>query len=340
MYLLTRWLFALPDRLLIWLSGKPQITASGGRKMDPANQLLLLLSLKQKLLFLDDSKSVPELRAWWKSQLKPFEKPSLKDVTCRDLSVDVGGQEIPLREYVPAGAEPSGPGLVYLHGGGFTVFEIETYQGFCEYLAKELNIKVYSVGYRLAPEHPYPTPLDDCSAAFDWVSKNAEELGLDPERISIGGDSAGGNMSAALCLKRRDQGASAPKAQLLIYPSTNLHSPHPSVEEFAEGQIITRRHLEWFHGNYVTDPAQFDEPYASPLLAERHSDLPPAVVITAGFDPLRDEGEAYAKALSEAGVPTQHKEFSSLGHGFIVADASNAVRHANDTICSLFRSIM
>ena len=337
---LTSWFFALPDSMLIWLSGQPQLTASGGREMDPANQLLLSLLLKQKVLSLDDSKSVPELRTLWEGQLKPFEKASLAGATCRDLYVSGGNQKIRVREFTPESAGEVSPALVYLHGGGFTVFDIETYQGFCEFLAKELNIKIYSVSYRLAPEHPYPAPLDDCCTAFEWVASHAGELGLDPERISIGGDSAGGNMSAALCLRLRDAGSHQPRAQLLIYPSTDLASTFPSVDEFAEGQIITRRHLEWFHSNYVPDPEQMKEPYASPLLAQDHAGLPPAVIITAGFDPLRDEAQAYAEALERAGGQCEHKEMSSLGHGFIVADASKAVREANQTICSMFARVM
>jgi len=348
MYTLTKWLLKLPDGLLLLLSGQPQMTASGGRKMDPANQLVLATSLRQQTLFIDPSRSVPELREWWKQQLKPFAKPPLKSVQKRDMAMPVGEETIPIREYTPQDVDATSPALVYLHGGGFTAFEIDTYQGFCEHIAHTLGIKVYSVGYRLAPEHPYPTPLDDCCAAFAWVCRHADELGLDPSRISIGGDSAGGNMSAALCLKLRDAGAALPRAQLLIYPSTDLSSgfstdhpnAFPSIDEFAEGQIITRAHLKWFGSQYVPDRAQMKEAYASPLLAEDHSGLPPAVVITAGFDPLRDEARAYADRLTEAGVSTQYKEFSSLGHGFVIADASAVVLEANNTICDLFQTIL
>lgn len=332
--------FSLPDRLLLWMSGRPQMTASGGRAMDPANQLLLVTLQKQRILELDRSKTVPELREWWKSQLAPFDKPSRKDVIHRDLEVDSGGHPIRVREYTPDGIGGNTPALVYLHGGGFTAFEIETYQAFCEFIAHTLQIKVYSVGYRLAPEHPFPVPLEDCCAAFEWVTQQADSLGLDPDRIAIGGDSAGGNMSAALCLKRRDAGQRLPKAQLLIYPSADLAGSFPSIEEFAEGQVITREHLRWFHSNYVPNPDEMRHPYASPLFAEDHSGLPPAVIITAGFDPLRDEAQALAKALDEAGVHTQHREYASLGHGFIVADATKVVRDANREICEMLRAVL
>ena len=340
MYTLTKWILSLPDRLLLWMSGQPQITASGGRAMDPASQFLLLTSLKQQLLFIDESKTVPELREWWKGQLAPFDKPPLGGVSHRDMDVAVGDATIRVREYTPDGVGGAAPALVYLHGGGFTTFEIETYQGFCEFVAAQLGAKIYSVEYRLAPEHPYPIPLDDCRAAFEWVCSRAADFGLDPERIAVGGDSAGGNLSAALCLKQRDTGGPMPTAQLLIYPTTDLDSDFPSMEEFAEGQIITRRHIEWFHSNYVPDKARMKEPYASPLLAESHANLPPAVVCSAGFDPLRDEAEAYAKALTNAGVPTEYIEFDALGHGFIVTDAARAAREANTRICAVFRSVM
>lgn len=333
-------LFSLPDRFLIRLSGLPQMKAKGGRAMDPANQLLLTTLLKKRILEIDKSKTVPQLRDWWKSQLAPFENPPLKGVSHRDIKVHVEGDSIRIREYTPSGVGTNVPALVYLHGGGFTAFEIDTYQSFCEFVSKKLNIKIYSVGYRLAPEYPFPVPLEDCCAAFSWVLDNAEELGIDANRISVGGDSAGGNMSAALCLKRRDLGQKMPKGQLLIYPSTDLAGSFPSVEEFAEGQVITRKHLKWFHSNYVPNPEDMKNPYASPLFAEDHSGLPSAVIVTAGFDPLRDEAQAYADLLKKAGVHTQHKEYSSLGHGFIVADATAAVQQANKEICEMLDSVL
>mgnify|MGYP001249387743 CR=1 FL=1 len=140
-------LFSLPDSLLIRLSGMPQMKAKGGREMDPANQLLLTTLLKKRILEIDESKTVPELREWWKSQLAPFENPPLKGVSYRDLKVEAEGAAIRIREFIPAGIKTNSPALVYLHGGGFTAFEIETYQSFCEFVSKKLNIKIYSVSY-------------------------------------------------------------------------------------------------------------------------------------------------------------------------------------------------
>ena len=339
-YMLTKLFFSLPDWCLLWLSGRPQMTTTGDRKFDPAGQLFTVMALKQRIFELDHSKSVPELREWWNSQLKPFEKPSLKDVAHRDFNIDVDQGSIRIREYTPRNTTDKAPAIVYLHGGGFTVFDIESCQGICEYFAKQLGAKVYAVGYRLAPEHPYPIPLEDCCAAFAYVMANADELGVDPARISIAGDSAGGNLSAALCLKRRDAGESLPKSQVMIYPFTDLTYSHPSIAELGEGHVVTKAHLKWFYSNYLPSDEMVKEPYVSPLFAPDHSGLPPAIIITAGFDLLRDEGAAYAQALQKAKVETKYKEFRSLGHGFMYADATAAVRKANLTICSLFREVL
>ena len=284
--------------------------------------------------------SAEELRSWWGTQLAPFAKPSLPDVSHQDLHIERDGTQIRIREYTPAGIGDHAPALVYLHGGGFCAYTIENYDGWCEFLAKSLHAKVYSVGYRLAPEHPFPIPLEDCGAAFSWVRENAEQLGIDPERVSLGGDSAGGNMTAALCLKLRDDGLPTPKAQLLVYPSTDLTSSFPSIQEFAEGQIITEAHLHWFHSNYAGDDQVKRNPYASPLFHTDHTNLPPAVMITAGFDPLRDEADAFVEKLVAAGVSVDKKEFPSLGHGFVFADATATVAKANKTIATMFKPLM
>ena len=217
---------------------------------------------------------------------------------------------------------------------------IESCRSLCEYFAKEFNAKVFAVDYRLAPEHKFPTQLNDGNAAFDSVLANASELEIDPNRISVAGDSAGGNLTAALCLKRRDTGAVLPKAQMMVYPFTDYTLSYPSMDELGEGHIITKKHLEWFRSNFLHDEALVKDPYVSPLFAPDLSGLPPAVVITAGFDLLRDEAKAYADRLSEAGVETQYKEFSSDGHGFMYADTTASVRAANANIVAMFKPLL
>ena len=344
--LFAKLFFSLPNRILVRLSGQPPMTADGGRVFDGANQLLLLTLLKKGFLGLDLAKSAEEHRKTWGEEIKEFEKPSLSGVVCRDLSIPSKNHQIRIREYQTKSIEANSPALLYIHGGGFTVFDIETYQSFCEFVSKTLNIKVYSVDYRLAPEHPFPTPLDDCCSAYEWLVKNADSLGIDSNRVAVGGDSAGGNLTAALCLKNKIEKKITPKAQLLIYPSTDLRAPfdknsqYSSINEFSEGQIITREHLKWFHSNYVPDVMEMNNPLVSPLLAKDLSGLPPAVIITAGFDPLRDEAQEYAKKLEKSDVHVQHKEYSNLGHGFIVADVTKQVRIANREICEMLDKVL
>ena len=339
-YLLTKWFLSLPDSLLLRLSGRPQMTASGGRLFDPAGQFVVVNALKQGVFALDDSKSAAELREIWNKQMEPFSKPPLKTITRKDHEVAVEGGTIPIAQFAPRDVEPGGPAVVYFHGGGFSSLGIHACRSLCEYFAQELEATVFAVGYRLAPEHQYPTQLNDADAAFDWVMSNAKELQIDPARVSVGGDSAGGNLSATVCIKRRDLGASMPRAQLLVYPILDWTFSHPSIEELGEGHIITKRHMEWFRANLLPDLELVREPYVSPHYAEDLSGLPPAVVATAGFDLLRDEAEVYAKRLSAAGVATTYREFPSEGHGFMYADTTASVRAANAAISEMFKKLL
>jgi len=177
---------------------------------------------------------------------------------------------------------------------------------------------VVSVDYRLAPENPFPAAVDDAYAALQWVSENAESLGGDPSRIAVAGDSAGGNLSAVVSLRARDRNGPKVSCQALIYPATDPSSlDTQSQNDFATGFLLTKEGLEWFRSQYLPRPEDRVDPYASPLLAPDHSNLPPAVVITAQFDPLRDEGEAYAEKLRQAGVPVEVVRYESMIHGFV-----------------------
>ena len=207
--------------------------------------------------------------------------------------------------------------MVYFHGGGWVIEGIESHEAFTGFLAKELKAKIFSVDYRLAPEHPFPIPLADCEAAFNWVKDNALDLGINPNRVSVGGDSAGGNLSAALCVKRKEEELSMPKAQLLIYPVTDLTLKHPSMDEMAEGFFLTKASMEFFRDQYLENEELTQDPLVSPLFADNLSGHPPAVVVTAGFDPLRDEGDQYAQALRQANVEIYHRTHDSYIHGFV-----------------------
>ena len=339
-YTLTRWFLSLPGSWLLRMSGQPQMTASGGRVFDPAGQFVVVNALKQGIFALDDTKTAAELRAIWKKQMKPFEKRPLRGILRQDRTISVDGGSITVAEFRPKAVQPGGPAVVYFHGGGYSSMGIDSCRSLCEYFAKELNAKVYAVGYRLAPEYPYPTQLNDANTALEWVRANASKLEIDTERISVAGDSAGGNLTAVLCLKRRDSGEWLPKAQLMVYPFIDYTFSHPSIEELGEGHIITKTHLEWFKSNLLQDESLEKDPYVSPLFAPNLKGLPPAIVITAGFDLVRDEAKAYADRLSEDGVETQYKEFMTEGHGFMYADTTASVRAANASIVAMFKPLL
>jgi len=224
---------------------------------------------------------------------------------------------IPVRIYA---AESGGlrPALIYFHGGGFVFGNLDTHDSVCRAFAIESGAVVISVDYRLAPENKFPAAVDDSYAATQWVAANAGRLGIDASRIAVGGDSAGGNLATVVAMRCRDAGGPALALQLLIYPVTDVSSfETASHRELAEGYFLTRAAMEWFTGHYLASPDQVRHPEASPLLAKDLSGLPPAVVITAEFDPLRDEGEAYAKRLQQSGVSVTIKRYPGMIHGFI-----------------------
>lgn len=232
-----------------------------------------------------------------------------------DRTIPGPGGDIPVRIYTPSGSGPM-PCLVYFHGGGWVIGDISTTDSVCRVMANQTGAVVVSVDYRLAPEHKFPAPFDDCEAAVRWVAANAGAIGVDPSRIAVGGDSAGGNLSAAVALKLRD--TSGPKLcfQLLVYPVTDHRLDTGSYKANGEGHLLTTDMMRWFWDHYVSSPADSDNPYVSPLRAKSLAGLPPALVITAEYDPLRDEGEAYAAALKAAGVPVTAKRYDGLIHGF------------------------
>lgn len=254
-----------------------------------------------------------------------------------DRTIPGPDEDIALRVYTPA--ETSGAGaLVYFHGGGWVIGDLDSHDETCRRLCRGSGVRVFAVNYRRAPETTYPGAVDDCYAATAWVSANAAELGIDVARIAVGGDSAGGNLAAAVALLARDRGAPALAFQLLIYPVTAADFETPSYRDNAEGYLLSRRGMQWFWDQYVPDLDQRREPYAAPLAAPSLSGLPPALVQTAEYDPLRDEGEAYARALRDAGNEAELTRYDGLIHGFFgMQDAVAAARGAMDEAVAALR---
>lgn len=228
-----------------------------------------------------------------------------------------GLDAIAYREYRPNDS-PVLPALVYFHGGGWVIGDLDTHEAVCRAFANAAGCAVFSVDYRLAPEHKYPAAADDCYAFTRWLAENSAREGVDDRRIAVGGDSAGGNLAAVVALMARDSGLPKLCCQLLIYPVTDYCLETPSYLENAEGYGLTLAGMRWFWDHYLGSESDGSEFKASPLQAESLAGLPPAYVITAGFDPLRDEGDAYAARLIEAGIPVELDRYEGMIHGFCV----------------------
>ena len=259
-----------------------------------------------------------------------------------DFDVPGGaGQPVRVRAYTPRGARAGLlPLVVWLHGGGWVTGDLEGHDATCRTLANGSGCKVVAVDYRLAPEHKFPAGLDDCFAAIRWFAAHGDELGIDPCRIAVAGDSAGGNLAAAVTLLARDRGGPALAFQLLVYPVTHHAFDTPSYDAYADGYLLTRDGMRWNWNHYLPDAAAGLDPLASPLLAPDLRGLPPALVIVAECDPLCDESEAYARRLADAGVPVECRRYDGMLHAFFtlgqvfddgrvaVADAAEVLRRA------------
>lgn len=234
----------------------------------------------------------------------------------RDLTVPGPVGEVPVRIYAPKIDAPS-PALIFFHGGGWVLGNLDSHDHVCRALANSVPCTVFSVDYRLAPEHKFPAAVLDSYAALVWISAHAAELGIDPARLAVGGDSAGGNLAAVISQIARDRRGPRVVFQLLIYPATDMRMNHPSIEENADGPILTKAAMNWFIAHYMNGPQDRTDPLASPLLSSNLAGLPPAFIITAECDPLRDEGEAYGRQLAAAGVRVETRQYEGMPHGFV-----------------------
>ena len=239
----------------------------------------------------------------------------------RNLQIAGPEGSLPVRIYTPSTSTTALPIIVYFHGGGWVLGDLDSHDNLCRTLAAKADAIVVAVDYRLAPESIYPAALNDANTALHWAVANAQSFNGDPARIAVAGDSAGGNLAAALSLLERDQQGTSIAAQVLIYPAVDLSNlDRPSALQFAKGLFLTRERMAWFIAQYVPDKAARSDPLVSPLLAKNLHNLPPTLIITAEFDPLRDEGEAYAAALKQSGVTTEQQRFDGVLHGFASMD--------------------
>lgn len=307
-----RGIFALPKPARRLLAGAP--LRIDGQQMALDAQLAIALKNRSGSDVFDGP--VEEARAKYDElpHLIGYEPPV--PVATREIIVPAEHGEVPTTLYTPANApEPSGL-LVYFHGGGFSVGSRFSHDPIARYLASHAGARVLSVDYRRAPEHQFPAPTDDAFAAFEYARDHAGGLGADPDRIAIGGDSAGGNLAAVTAQQAVLRGGGAPSFQLLIYPATDLSTRRPSRDLFATGSTFTERNVQWVMANYIPEGTDLTDPRLSP----QHGDvtgLPPAYIASAGFDPVRDDGEAYAEKLRANGIPVALTRQADLAHGYL-----------------------
>jgi acetyl esterase len=283
----------------------------------------------------------PQARAAVAARRMPVDNSDdVESATDRSVPGPDGG--IGVRVYRPHG-EPTSDraAIVFYHGGGFVFCDIDSHDGFCRALARGSQAMVVSVDYRLAPEHPAPAAVLDAYTAFCWVVEHAAELGIDPTRTAVAGDSAGGNLAAVTAILCRDRGAAQPVAQLLMYPAIEPSFDTDSYHRYATGYFNTRAAMQWYWRQYLGDDQVFDPPsLVAPARADAHAGLAPAVVVTAGLDPLHSEGCDYARRLRNAGVPVVHRDFPGLFHGFMTIQGFGPAASAQHLVCADLRRLL
>lgn len=323
----ARTILQLPRPVVARLAGPPVVI--GGRTLDPEMQLLLRLQRMEgpaaENVAISRGRRIIETSARLAGGSQP-----VGAVT--DRTIDGPGGPLPLRFYTPRGLSGRSPALLFIHGGGWVYGNLESHDATCRFLAEEAQVRVIAVDYRLAPESPYPAAVEDVLAAWDWITDHAPGLGIDPARIAVGGDGAGGNLAAVVAQQTVARGGRSPAFQLLVCPVTDFVDTAPSRQRYAEGFILTKDFLDLTEENYLVGGEDHNDPRLSPLRGEV-AGVAPAYVVTAGFDPLLDEGVSYAHKLDAAGVPVEQVTEDGLVHGFITMvsmgrAAPQAVRRA------------
>ncbi|MFE9687219.1 alpha/beta hydrolase [Streptomyces sp. NPDC006285] len=306
---------ALPARLQRMLGGRP--IRVDGQELHPEIQLALkLLHLTAGRTFeqlpLSQGRAQISSEAWIFASRMPVS-------TVRSLTIPGSAGSLPARLYAPSGLNGPSALLVYFHGGGWVLGDLESADSVCRFLAVRAGLTVLSIDYRLAPEHPFPAGVEDAVAAHRYAVEHAASLGVDPAAIGVGGESAGGNLAAVVSQITHAGPGPAPAFQLMFFPVTDLSAKSASYRLFSDGFFLTEAQMDWYRDHYLSDPSAVTDPRVSPLLAEDLAGLPPAYIAVAGFDPLRDEGEAYARRLEAAGVPVTLRRHSGLIHGVVNA---------------------
>lgn len=327
----------LPDKALVLLSGGKPVRFRD-RTLNPLLQAMMFANRARPGM---ETLSVAQARRAMAKITAVTEPDLLRMDDVREVRIPVDGGTVRARCYVPPGIGLPSAGVVFLHGGGHVVGDLDSYDRTVRYIATQLRARVVSVDYRRAPEHRFPAAALDCIAAWRWVLEHAAKIGIDPARIGVMGDSAGGNLAAVVAMAARDQGFSAPKVQCLVYPVVDLRLVSPSIHDLGEGFGLTEKLIRWFENHYVgTDPAKANA-LGSPLLAESHRGLAPAIVTVAGFDPLHDEGVEYAGRLRAAGVPVTLLRHNDLTHAWLtMAGVVPPARAALDETCAALSRVL
>jgi acetyl esterase/lipase len=301
----------------------------------------LLLRLRDAWRSTSDARPSPhDARQAFRHDTTTIAGPPIAVDAVSDIAIDADHGPIAARHYAPPGAGRR-PLLVYYHGGGFVLGDLDGHDNLCRRICRDADTHVLSVDYRLAPEHPFPAAINDAFTAFRFACNNAHALGAGPDRVAVGGDSAGGNLAAVVAQQAMTDGGPTPCAQLLLYPALDRTTARPSLELFQEGFLISSADIDWYHLQYTGSTIAQPDPAQNPLCASELAGLAPALIVTAGFDPLRDEGEAYAEALGQADVPVVLKRFSGLLHGFCsMATICPACDAAVGDITAAWRAMM
>jgi acetyl esterase len=314
-----------PERLLRATFGEPPRSDHGFELDLPTHALLRLMALTGRGRI---HELAPEhARKVARRDGTLVDLPPAELAEQRDFDLDGAAGPLRARLYRPRLAGPR-PIVLWLHGGGFVIGGLDTHRGMCSNLAARSGCIVVAVDYRKAPEHRFPAAVDDALASFRFVRTHAEQLGGRVAQLAIGGDSAGANLSAVVCHRLRELDEPQPNLQVLIYPSTDSNHPFASYRQFADGLLLSAELLQWFSGHYLRGDEDRSHPWASPLLAASFAELAPALIRTAGFDPLRDEGHEYANALRSAGVEVDYRCYERLIHNYIVMGSASSANRA------------